>query len=248
MRAAAARCASAPLGSPGRAAGAHPVLQALHRGLVVSCQPVTGGALDHDAIVLAFAQAARDGGAAALRIEGAPRVARVARALALPVIGIVKRDLDSSPVRITPWRSDVQALADAGASVIAVDATDRPRPCAVAELLAQVHEAGALAMADCATEAEARAAAAMGFDIVGTTLSGYIGPGPVPSEPDLALVTRLADPLHGIGCPLMAEGRFNTPAQARSALAAGAWAVTVGSAITRPEWITGWFVDALRSA
>jgi putative N-acetylmannosamine-6-phosphate epimerase len=37
------------------------------------------------------------------------------------LIGIVKRKLADSPVRITPFLSDVQALADAGADLIAVD-------------------------------------------------------------------------------------------------------------------------------
>lgn len=218
-------------------------LQRLRGGLVVSCQPVTGGALDHDDIVLAFACAARDGGAAGLRIEGVRRVERVVRALALPVIGIVKRDLADSPVRITPWLSDVRALVSAGAAIVAVDATARRRPCEVAELLAAVHAAGARAMADCASRDEAHAAADLGFDIVGTTLSGYTGPGPVPDEPDLVLLRQLTGALPGRA--VMAEGRYNTPAQAKAALDAGAWAVTVGSAITRPEWITRWFVDAL---
>jgi N-acylglucosamine-6-phosphate 2-epimerase len=47
---------------------------------------------------------------------------------------------------------------------------------------------------------------------------------------------------------VMAEGRFNTPAQAAAALQAGAWAVTVGSALTRLEHATRWFCDALAGA
>ena len=47
---------------------------------------------------------------------------------------------------------------------------------------------------------------------------------------------------------LMAEGRIRTPQQAATALARGAWAVTVGSAITRVEHVTGWFVDALEGS
>ena len=43
-------------------------------------------------------------------------------------IGLIKRDLPDSPVRITPFLEDVAALAAAGAAIIAVDATDRPRP------------------------------------------------------------------------------------------------------------------------
>ena len=115
----------------------------LDGGLIVSCQPVGGGPMDSVGIIVAMALAARDGGARALRIEGATNVAAVTRACDLPVIGIVKRDLDTSPVRITPFVQDVADLAAAGAAVIAVDATYRPRPVPVADLLAAIRATGA---------------------------------------------------------------------------------------------------------
>ena len=160
---------------------------ALDGGLIVSCQPVTGGPMDNVATIVALALAARDGGARALRIEGAANVAAVARACDLPIVGLVKRDLDTSPVRITPFIEDVAALAEAGAQVIAVDATDRSRPVPVEDLLAAIRRHGRIAMADLSNEAEAARAKAMGFDILGTTMSGYTG-GPVPAAPDLAFV------------------------------------------------------------
>lgn len=43
----------------------------------------------------------------------------------------------------------------------------------------------------------------------------------------------------------MAEGRIYTPDQARRALDEGAWAVTVGTALTRLGVNTGWFKQAL---
>ena len=43
----------------------------------------------------------------------------------------------------------------------------------------------------------------------------------------------------------MCEGHVHTPADARAALDAGAWAVVVGTAITHPTTVTGWFADAL---
>lgn len=214
---------------------------ALRGGLVVSCQPVDGGPLDDDATVARMAQAAVAGGAAALRIEGARRLAVVRAAVAVPIVGIVKRALADSPVRITPFVADVQALIEAGADIVAVDATARPRPASVADLLAAITAGGAHAMADASCEADALAAWAMGFAIVGTTLSGYTG-GAVPGEPDLALVARLSQ----AGCRVMAEGRYDTPARARAALQAGAWAVTVGSALTRLEVATAWFATALQ--
>lgn len=216
------------------------VLAALRGALVVSVQPVAGGPLDDDDIVVRMAQAAIVGGAAALRIEGAARVARVRALVSAPLVGIVKRDLPDSPVRITPTLDDVRTLLGAGADIVAVDATHRARPCAPATLLAAIHAGGALAMADASDVDDALAAWAAGFDIVGTTLSGYTG-ADVPAGPDLALVRQLAD----AGCRVMAEGRYETPAQAAEALESGAYAVTVGSALTRLELATARFVAAL---
>ncbi|MBU6193352.1 MAG: N-acetylmannosamine-6-phosphate 2-epimerase [Burkholderiales bacterium] len=216
---------------------------ALRGGLVVSCQPVEGGPLDHDETVSRLAQAAVAGGARALRLEGARRLACVRPSVQVPIVGIVKRDLADSPVRITPLRQDVLALAQAGADVIAVDATRRPRPCALDELLHAIHEQGCLAMADASCWADAWAAWELGFDIIGTTLSGYTE-GPVPSEPDLALVSALAQK----GCRVMAEGRYDTPERAAQAIQAGAWSVTVGTALTRLELMTAGFAQGLASA
>ncbi len=220
------------------------ILARLRGRLIVSCQPVPASPFDTVASVVAYARAAESAGAAGLRIEGRANVAGVAGASRLPVIGLVKRDLDDSPVRITPLLSDVAALAEAGAAIIAVDATDRPRPVSVPALIAEIKRHGRLAMADIATEDEARAALAAGADIVGTTMSGYAGPGPVPKEPDLGLVARCAR----LGAPVFAEGRYNTPEAAGAAIRAGADAVVVGSAITRPEHVTAWFRQAVETA
>jgi len=212
----------------------------LRGGLVVSCQPVDGGPLDHDDVVVRMAQAAVVGGARALRVEGVRRLARVRASTQVPIIGIVKRDLPDWPVRITPLRQDVLSLAASGADVIAVDATQRSRPCQLVELLQAVHEQGCLAMADASCLEDGLQAWQMGFDIIGTTLSGYIT-GPMPAEPDLALVADLAR----AGCRVMAEGRYDTPDRAARALQAGAWSVTVGTALTRLEVMTSWFAAGL---
>ena len=77
-----------------------------------------------------------------------------------------------------------------------------------------------------------------------TTLSGYTRQ-PVASPwdpPDIGLITRLASAL---SVPIIAEGRFNTPELARQAIQAGAHAVVVGSAITRPDLIARLFASAL---
>jgi len=205
---------------------------------------VPDGPFDDSDSVVRFALAARNAGARALRIEGVSNVAAVAAACSLPIIGLVKRDLTDTPIRITPWIEDVEALAAAGAAIIAFDATERARPVAAKDLIEAVHARGRLAMADIATIAEARSAAGFGADIIGTTLSGYTDAQPPSRMPDVDLVSQAQD----LGKPVFAEGRYNEPRLAAAALRAGAAAVVVGSAITRPEHITRWFVDAMADA
>jgi len=162
----------------------------------------------------------------------------------LPIVGIVKRDLTDSPVRITPYPEDVFALAQAGAAVIAVDGTDRLRPCSVPDLLTAIHQSGCVSMVDCDTLAACVDAAAAGAVFIGTTMSGYTGNAPTPDAPDLALVRQL----YALKLAVIAEGRYNSPALAADAIRAGALCVTVGSAITRLEHITQWFNDAISNA
>lgn len=194
-------------------------------------------------MVVGFALAALNAGATALRIESARYVRAVRAATAAPIIGIVKRDLADSPVRITPWISDVEELAGAGADVIAFDATSRPRPAGVGALIGAIKARGRLAMADCASLDDARTALEAGADFVGTTLSGYVE-GPEPDTPDLWLISAM----RALSPYVIAEGRIRTPEQATAAVRAGAYAVVVGSAITRPEHVTSWFKSAVDAA
>ncbi|WP_068311467.1 N-acetylmannosamine-6-phosphate 2-epimerase [Polycladidibacter hongkongensis] len=219
------------------------VLSNLQNGLVVSCQPVDDGPMDRVDIVVAMAQAAVAGGADALRIEGVENLRAVRKAVQVPIIGLVKRDLEDSPVRITIYKQDALDLVDAGADVVAYDGTDRARPDAAADVLKSILAAGVIAMADCATLEDGKRALAGGAGIIGTTMSGYTAQteGRGNGGPDYELLQAYGE-LDGF---VMAEGRFNTPALAASAFANGADAVTVGSAITRLEHITGWFKTAI---
>ena len=219
------------------------ILDKLRGGLIVSCQPVTGGPMDRPDIVAAFALAALDGGAVGLRIEGIANLRAVRAVTDAPVIGLVKLDLTDSPIRITPLIENVQGLIRAGADIVAVDATERERPVPLPRLLMEIRAGGALAMADCALPSDGQAARDLGFDVLGSTMSGYTG-GPVPEGPDLDLVRALS----AMGRFVVAEGRYQVPADAAAAMAAGADAVVAGSAITRPEHVTAWFVAAMRGA
>ncbi len=219
------------------------VLNRLKGGLVASCQPVDDGPMDHPDIVAAMAMAAIAGGAIALRIEGVDNLRAVRPLVNVPIVAIVKSDLPDSPVRITVTVDEARALAEAGADIIAYDATPRPRTDPREAVLAAIRECGCIAMADCATLEDGRKALEDGAAIIGTTLSGYTaetqGTG---DAPDFDLIRQFRA-LNGF---VMAEGRINTPDLARQAMAAGADAVTVGSALTRLEHVAGWFADALK--
>lgn len=131
-----------------------------------------------------MALAAEQAGAVAVRIEGIDNLRMTRSLVSVPIIGIIKRDLDESPVRITPFLDDVDALAQAGAAIIAVDGTARQRPVAVEALLARIHHHHLLAMADCSSVDDGLACQRLGADIIGTTMSGYTTPD-TPEEPDL---------------------------------------------------------------
>lgn len=221
------------------------VLHRLRGGLVVSCQPVDNGPMDRPEIVAAMARAAVAGGAVGLRVEGVDNLRAVRPVVDVPVIGIVKTDLSDSPVRITVTVEDAVALADAGADVIAYDATPRQRPDTRDAVLAAILGRGRLAMADCATLEDGQVALAGGAAILGSTLSGYTAETEGRHDgPDFELIAAF----RALGGFTMAEGRINTPDLAARAMAAGADAVTVGSALTRLEHVTGWFASAVRDA
>jgi N-acylglucosamine-6-phosphate 2-epimerase len=221
------------------------LIQQIQGGLIVSCQALPEEPLYGADIMARMAVAAAAGGAVAIRANTPVDIRAIRAAVTLPIIGLYKEEIPGYPVYITPTLRHAQAVAAAGADVIAIDATARPRPQpgTLADFIAAIHETtNSLVLADIATFEEGLAAAAAGADLVSTTMSGYTADSPQQPDPDLALVERLAATL---SVPLLAEGRFKLPAEVKQALDFGATAVVVGGAITRPQQITRWFVDAL---
>jgi len=224
----------------------NPLLAALRGRLVVSCQAYPGEPMRDPDTMRRMAEAVAAGGAAGIRAQGLEDLRRIRAALDLPLIGLWK-DGDGD-VFITPTLEHALEVAAAGADVVALDGTGRPRPDGrtLAETVRTVRErTGRLVMADVSTYDEGVAAAEAGADVVGTTLSGYTpysrrGPGP-----DLGLVALLS---RDLPVPVIAEGRVHTTEQAAEALRLGAHAVVVGTAITHPTSITRWFTAALEDA
>lgn len=221
-------------------------LSALRSQLIVSCQAYPGEPMRDPRTTGQVAASAVIGGAAAVRVQGLADIQFTRAAVEVPVIGLWKDGHDG--VFITPTLRHALAVANAGAHVVALDGTRRERPdgLTLAETIAGLQaESHALVMADCGSLEDAAAAVDAGADLIGTTLAGYTGERPKTTGPDLALLEQIASA--EFGKPLIAEGRIHTPVQARQALDAGAYAVVVGTAITHPATITGWFSDALRS-
>ncbi|MFF2170683.1 N-acetylmannosamine-6-phosphate 2-epimerase [[Kitasatospora] papulosa] len=216
--------------------------ETLEGRLIVSCQAPPGDPMRETSALVRLALCAVAGGGAAIRANEPEVVAAITAAVDLPVIGLWK-DGDTG-VYITPTVRHALAVVEAGAAVVAADATDRPRPdgSTFAELVAAVHAAGALVMADVSTLAEGITAADQGADFVSTTLSGYVPGTPEQSGPDLDLVTSLSAAL---SVPVVAEGRINSPQEAAEAVARGAHSVVVGTAITAPTALTSRFVAGL---
>ncbi len=219
-------------------------LAAVKGKLIVSCQALEDEPLHGPSIMAKMATAAKIGGAAAIRANSPADIRAIKEAVDLPVIGLYKRG--GSGVFITPTFDDAAAIAEAGADIIALDCTDRQRPDGVClrDLLMRIHdEIGKPTFADVSALEEAQAAAEYGVAMAGPTLSGYIDGPPESAEPDYALLGAM---ISALPIPVIAEGRIHSPGQARQALDIGAWAVVVGSAITRPRTITARFVSALR--
>lgn len=221
------------------------MIENIRNGLIVSCQAPIGSPLRKPGMMREFALAVEAGGAVAIRAEGVENIKEIVAAVKVPVVGLIKRTVDNSPIYISPELSDIEAIKDAGAEIIAFDATLRPRSQNL-NLEQFIFEAKrlsgqALLMADIDDFESGVIAANAGADLVSTTLSGYTN-GNVPQGPDLELIKKLTSETY---VPIVAEGRFTQPSQVKEALTAGAWAVCVGKAITDPWGLTKDFVKAI---
>lgn len=218
-------------------------LAIVRQRLIVSCQALEDEPLHGAPIMARMAVAAAQGGAAAIRANSPADIEAIRAAVSLPIIGLYKEGTEG--VYITPTFTHARAIADAGADVIALDATPRPRPSGetLMTLIERIHtELGRPVLADVSTLEEAMAAQAAGADMVAPTLLGYT---PYTANSPLSNLELIRQMVAQLQVPVIAEGQIHTPQMAQAALQAGAFAVVVGSAITRPQWITARFVQAL---
>jgi N-acylglucosamine-6-phosphate 2-epimerase len=193
-----------------------------------------------------MAVAAMYGGAVGIRANSVSDILEIRKEVKLPVIGIIKRVYDDSDVYITPSMKEVDELMTVRPEIIALDATKRMRPGKrsledfFAEVRAKYPEQ--IFMADCSTLEEGLNAAKIGFDILGTTLSGYTSYSKGSELPNMELIQQLVESGEK---PVIAEGGIWTPEQLKHILGTGVLAAVVGTAITRPMEITKRFVNAI---
>ena len=214
--------------------------------LIASCQALPDEPLFGSEIMTRMARAAQQGGARALRANTPVDIKAIKQEIDLPLIGIYKENIKGYNVYITPTIDHALAVADAGAEIIAIDATNQPRPSGdLGEFIKEIHDkTGCLVMADISTYEEGVEAEKLGADLVSTTLSGYTPYSQQLDGPDLELITKLSKICT---IPVIGEGKYHTPDQVIEALDRGATSVVVGGAISRPQQITARFVKAINS-
>ena len=228
----------------------------LKRGLIVSCQATVEEPMHGSDIMARMAIAAKWGGAVAVRVNTYSDLLAVSKAVDIPILGLIKQQYEGYYPYITPTMKEVDLVVDSGAEIVCVDATSYPRPDGndLKTFISMIREKhpDVEILADVSTAEEGIYAASLGVDYVATTLSGYT-PDTIDKnasviqefrEPDFAIIEKLVE---SIDTPIVAEGKFWDAENAIKALKLGAYAVTIGAGITRPQIITKKIVDEINN-
>ena len=217
----------------------------LPKGLIVSCQAPISSPLHDPYVISAMAQAAVNNGAVAVRIDTPSHIQAVREKVQVPIIGLWKQVITGSDVYITPQFHHAVAVSEAGADIIAIDATTRYRPGdeKLADIITLIHQQlNKPVMADVDTYEAAQLAVNAGADIVGTTLFGYTTATQNFSPPGWELLTQIVENLDTF---VICEGGVSSPEMARKALDLGANAVVVGGAITGIDLLVKAYIAVL---
>jgi N-acylglucosamine-6-phosphate 2-epimerase len=219
----------------------------LPKGLIVSCQAPVNSPLHDPYVIAAMAEAAVNNGAVAVRIDTPIHIQAVRQKVQVPIIGLWKQVITGSDVYITPQFHHAVAVSEAGADIIAIDATTRNRPGdeKLADIITLIHQKlNKPVMADVDTYEAAQLAVNAGADIVGTTLFGYTTATQNFSPPGWELLTKIIEDLDTF---VICEGGVASPEMARKALDLGANAVVVGGAITGIDLLVKAYVMGVKN-
>ena len=226
----------------------HEILEKIKGKLIISCQALPSEPLyvKEKSIMYLMARAAKQAGAPCVRTNSLRDILAIKKETSLPVIGIIKIDYDGYDSYITPTMKEIDELVSVDTDIIALDCTIRKRGdgSTINQFIKEIKSKypDIILMADISTYEEGINAWKCGVDFVGTTLSGYTNYSPKINGPDIELVKKLAS---NIDIPVIAEGKIHSPEQAVQMLNAGAYAVVVGGAITRPLEIATRFINAI---
>ncbi len=224
------------------------VIKKLERGLIVSCQAKESDPHYSEDITLLMAKAAVWGGAIGLRLNTPKDIKKIKAQCHVPIIGLWKVFSDKTDVFITPGMEYVRACIQAGADIIAVDATNRlvNENRYAYEIISEIKQEfpDTPILADIRNVEDAIIAIEKGADMVAPTLSRFDKAHKPSSKPDFELLCKLVNICTDKAKVIM-ESKINTPEDAVIALYYGAYSVVVGNAITRPHITTQRFYDAI---
>ncbi len=226
------------------------LLEKIEYQIIVSVQAQDNEPLNSPEHLLAISKSVISGGAGALRLCGINNIKHIKKEVKVPIIGLTK--LEPTPINwlekvyITPTMKDLNELLKTGIDLIAIDGTKRPRSdgATLEEQINLVKDEGKLVIADVSTLEDALNALKLGADLISTTLSGYTKETrfKVNGGPDFELLSQLGEETE---VPIIMEGRIWDPEDVKEAFDLGAFAVVIGTAITRPQMITKRFVSAV---
>ncbi len=225
------------------------LVKKLENKIIVSVQAEGNEPLNKPEYLLALSQSVISGGAGGLRLCGVKNISFISKNVSVPVIGLTK--LEPTPINwldsvyITPALDDLKALLKTPAEYIAIDGTKRIRAdnSSLSDQIKLIKQSGKKSVCDISTFEEGVNAIELGADLISTTLSGYTKETryKVNEGPDFDLLAELVDESPA---PVIMEGRIWEPQDVKKAFSVGAFAVVIGTAITRPHIITRKFVSA----
>lgn len=223
------------------------LLEKFKNNLIVSCQAFDDEPLNNTIAIGLMAKSVVQGGAKALRLCQKDHIKEIMTITDLPMMGLIKQDYENSDVFITPTFKEVDDLIEIGVKCIATDATNRKRPKqSLEEIVNYIRskDKDILIMADCATIEDVKRADKLGFDLIGTTLTGN-----TKESTGMNIISNnyefIKECLKATNKPIIAEGGIWEPYQVKELLDLGCYGVVVGSAITRPRKITEKFMKYL---
>jgi len=217
-------------------------------GLIVSCQALETEPLytKEGGVMPLMAKAAAMSGAVGIRANTVRDITQIKQVVDLPVIGIIKKDYPGTPMYITVTMKEVDELVACGVDILAVQGTAlRPDG-------STSPSSSAPSRRNIPTSCLWRTATISRTPCSAPRPVLILWAPPCAANPrdagindiDFEFVHKLA-----AECPakIIAEGHIHYPEQAVKALEAGAFALVVGGAITRPAEITARFTGAINA-